>query len=292
MSALKRPLLMAACVLALGARTTDAAASAQERLYIAMQQAMLSQQIAKSSCFIATFNDKDQNLDQLKTSLDQYEANHQNALNAQEDSASLTAITPIWRLNHFAGMLTLETPDTPGLDIDMTGRLNSQLLDQNIKVADKILATETEEKAFLSTLHATMRLSVALLKATKAYCYLSYGLDENLNGIKLRQDVYMFDRDIKALRDGDLERNVMSPANDALNTKINQMYDQWQMIRPKLLAVIEGNPARSADFKLISTYNEPLLRDIEEATQSFIAGYTDHHKDTDEIVLHEDSPLN
>ncbi|WP_417793697.1 hypothetical protein [Terasakiella pusilla] len=292
MSTLKRPLFIAACLLSFGVSTTHAAASAQERLYTAMQQATLSQQIAKSSCFVATFNDKDDNLRQLKNSLEQYEINHQNALTTQEDTAELKAISPIWRLNQFAGLLTLDTPDTPGLDIDMTGRLNSQLLDQNMKVADSILATETEEKPFLSTLHATMRLGVALQKATKAYCYLSYGLDENLNGIKLRQDVYMFDRDIKALLEGDLERNVMAPANETLSTKLNRVQNQWQIVRRKLLAVIEGEPAHSSDFKIISAINEPLLRETREITQAFIAGYKDHHKDSDEIVLHEDSPIN
>lgn len=292
MPSLKRSLLVAACTLTLGTGPTNAAGDAQERLYTAMQQASLSQQIARSSCFVATFNDKDANLQQLKNSLEQYEINHQNALATQQDRAALKDITPVWRLNQFAGLLTLDTPDTPGLDIDMTGRLNSLLLNQNMKVADHILATETEEKAFLSTLHAIMRLGVALQKATKAYCYLSYGLDKNLNGIKLRQDVMMFDRDIKALLEGDLERNVMAPANDALSTKLNRVHAQWQIVRAKLLAVIEGKPAHSKDFKIISAINDPLMRETGEITQTFISGYQDHQKDNDEIILHQDSQLN
>lgn len=249
-----------------------------QRLLLSIKQATLSQQVAKASCFVGLAFEQDKNLSALKQNIAQFEDTYRQIASNPDNAyllATLKEFSPIWERILFATSLTLETPNLPGVDIDMMGALNDALL-QKAKHVVQATYDNMQKSPFLNTVRHIAELGLLSQQSTKEFCYVTYGLFTALHRQSLQKSVAAFDTALNDLIDGNLDHEIIPAPNDEILMNLYQVRTQWLVMRPILMGVSEGALPNHKDLETITSLNTALLDLSDEISTLFVTAYEDY----------------
>jgi|GEM_PF-852400 len=260
-----------------------------KKINLAGRQRMLSQRIAKASCYISTFTEVPKHVAILRDSINSFEEAH-NALklgsrNLQLPSekntvilAELKKLDPILRHLNFASTILIETPHLPGLDMDIIAELDQPALAQANEIVKAIEQTSSNENSETNSnglslnkaINLAGRQRMLIQKATKEFCFITYGLNVLKNEENLLKTIHLLDRSFNRLIAGDPDQSITVPPTVEIANNLKRIKAQWLVIRHIMKKTNHNELPQSNDFKIISDINEPLMEQMDSVVKLYV----------------------
>jgi len=255
-------------------------AHSNDRLITLMTQASLSQDITKTSCFIASHFGTRRQLDHLSEALKSYD-------DTLVNQAAPPQPNKLWRLHKFAALLILDMPKVTELELDLMNKFDQAWVQQHEALIAQQLKQPNDNPAYQATLHALLQVDYLLQKTTKTYCLLTSEWDKRANMTRLKQDMSRLDQLFDNVLNGDLDNNIMAPPTDQLRSKIENLQGYWQSLHEKFDKFTHVESAHNRDIQLVSELSQPLSTLSQDITQLFITAYEDYKSNS--IILTKDT---
>ena len=264
---------------------------------VAGRQRMLTQRIAKSGCFLATFHEVEKHRAMLRdaralfaTSLNNLKyGNADLGIPAETNAVILQELNRVdqpWNILDFASGLLLESYQFPGLDVNLLQENNLQALKQSnivVQVMDNVYSkAQTETDGLVTTVNIAGRQRMLTQKAAKEFCWIGYGLDVDESRLALQKTVALFDQSLDDLAQGSTQRGVMAAPTPEIAAKILAVKTKWQETRAVYLKIANGGWPTTEDFHTVSQHNDLLLKQSNNVVQMLVAyGKARNTNDTD-----------
>lgn len=256
---------------------------AAKQIDMAGRQRMLSQRIAKSSCFISTFTDVDEHVLILRNSIKAFEETHLALKNgnsdlnvfAQSDTGvldELQKLDPLWEHLKFAGTVLIQAPKLPGVDMDIIAELNYLTLIQADRVvkAIEVANTTTNTHGLNQTINLAGRQRMLVQKAVKEFCFISYGISPVENKRNLRQTIDLLNISFDQLIHGAAGHAITAPPTPEINDQLKYIKSQWLSAQSIMEKATRNIFPQNHEFKIISKVNEQLLTQLDEVVELYV----------------------
>ncbi|WP_417840677.1 type IV pili methyl-accepting chemotaxis transducer N-terminal domain-containing protein [Terasakiella sp.] len=249
-------------------------------------QNMLTQRLAKAACFIGTFTETEQYRDVLVQSREMFEANllilkeghGAYGISPANDAAvldQLQRLEPIWGRLKFASDLLAETPQHPGLDVNMIEDFNLPTLKLTEELGDYYRSQITDEAEAVEMVRLTGKLATLSQRAAKEFCMTSYGISANINRNALARSIQEFDQILEDLIVGNEAFNIIAPPEAAFVQALNDLKREWSAPKRVMMAIANSMRAKTSDFIVISRTNEAIMN----LSRKIADLYLNHYKE-------------
>ncbi len=261
------PFALAGAVAPAAAEIT-AAADGKRKINLAGRQRMLSQYMAKSACFIALGVDAKREEQELMLAhhlFDQTLSDLRTGSNIQEmlperDPAILAALDVVvghWKVYGPAVVArTLDAVEATNLDVLNSANDVVSLLQK------KYGASGATSPQVAAAINFAGRQRMLVQKSSKEFCLVASGRDVAANRERLRATVQLFDRSMKALREGDTELGTAAPETGTVLDQIEQATAKWQPLKAIFDRVAAGETASAADIGAVSARNVLVMQEM------------------------------
>ncbi|SCA57055.1 conserved exported hypothetical protein [Candidatus Terasakiella magnetica] len=254
---------------------------------IAGRQRMLTQRMAKAACFIGSYSEVDKHhamlIDASKLFDDSLKTltNGNPSLNIPAETepsilAELENVKPYWHMLDFATRILIESPETPGLDVNMIEQFNLPALKQSnavVQTMERAYYKGTKSTGSVRAINVAGRQRMLSQKAAKEFCFISYGLDVEKNRQALKKTIQDFDIALDDLRNGDSIKNIPPAPTINIRYALTQLKSDWQSPRGIYLAIANGVQAHDAEFSTISKSNDQMLKQSNEIVGMMVNYY-------------------
>lgn len=247
-------------------------------------QNMLTQRLAKAACFIGTFTETDQYRDVLVQSREMFDANLV-ILKEGHDAYGISSATdrvvldqlmdlqPMWDRLKFASDLLAETPQHPGLDVNMIEDFNIPTLKLTEELGEYYRSQITDEPEAAEMVRLTGRLATLSQRAAKEFCMTSYGLSANINRNALARSIQEFDQILEDLSVGNEAFDIIAPPATEFVQALNELKREWSAPKRVMMAIANNMRAKTSDFMVISRTNETILNQSRKIADLYLNHY-------------------
>jgi nitrate/nitrite-specific signal transduction histidine kinase len=267
------------------AQESDAVKS--QKVNIAGRQRMLTQRIAKASCFIASFYELDKHKDMLEKAVALFSESHDAMKNGSTDYNfpketneailyEMMQLEPLWEKLKFGADVLLDSYEFPGLDVDIIAQTNVPTLVQAneiVKTMDLIYTKSATTDGSVRAINVAGRQRMLSQKAAKEFCFIAYGLDVEANRENLKKTIQAFDTALDDLRIGDIKKGIPSAATFEIGKQLMDIKRDWQEPRAIMIKASTGEDINETDFKVISDTNDLLLKNSNAVVTMMVQHY-------------------
>ncbi|WP_419798049.1 MAG: type IV pili methyl-accepting chemotaxis transducer N-terminal domain-containing protein [Terasakiella sp.] len=247
-------------------------------------QNMLTQRLAKAACFIGTFTETDQYRDILIQSREMFDANlmilKEGHVAYGIDPANdvvvldqLKRLEPVWRRLKFASDLLAESPQYPGLDVNMIEEFNISTLKLTEELGDYYRSRIADEPDAVEMVRLTGALATLSQRAAKEFCMTSYGLSANINRNALARSIQEFDQILEDLMVGNEAFNIIAPPEVELAQALNELKREWNAPKRVMMAIANSMHAKTSDFSVISRTSEVIMKQSRKIADLYLNHY-------------------
>lgn len=256
-----------------------------KKINMAGRQRMLSQRIAKASCFISSFTAVPEHLSILSESVAAFDKT-QNLLKFGDTNQNfppetdpmvlkeLRKLDPVWGLFRFASSLLIESHQLPGMDMDIIAELNNPALKQANHIVQAIERRNSNQDVLGAQLHKAINLAgrqrMLIQKSAKEFCFISLGLSVTENQEAILGTIKSFDQSLDHLIAGNLDGTVQAPPTSGILNELKRIKLQWLVIRRIMMKAAENQFSQANDFNIIANINEPLMQQMDDIVKLYV----------------------
>ena len=257
----------------------DPVKSASNKVKLSGRQALLSQQIANSLCFVFLGIDQDENL--LKAA--QASALYSESLDAlrsgsvqkeirkednQEILDALRALSESWRPLKNIVNSVLTTREPKDSDLEAIEALNLSVLEDSVRLARLIEGHYGQNELgaeIASTISFAGNQRTLGEKATKEFCLVMANINRTENQAGLMETRLEFFESMFNLFLGNPELGIIAPTNYELDIHYQELFSAWFLLEEIFDQWAPGRPLGEADVQLAQRVTDFLTTRSEQA---------------------------
>lgn len=258
---------------------TDAiAVSGKRKINLAGRQRMLTQYMAKATCFVFLGVDDKEQMNQVfamhdlfaKTLVDLRQGNPDLAMlpeNNPDILAGLDEVQKRWEVYSRAVM-------QDRIDDIMTQNLVVlEAMNRTVAIVEKTYggATGKVPAEIAAAINISGRQRMLSQRASKEHCLVAAGFDPEVNRKNLADTIALFEKSLAALRDGDAALGLGKAPNPEILAQIKTGGEEWAALKPVLDRAAKGEPPTIDDVEAVAQQNTHVLDAMDDLVKLYEA---------------------
>ena len=251
------------------------AADGKRKINLAGRQRMLTQLLAKATCFISLGVDDKAQANVMWTTHDIFEevlvalrkGNAELRMLPEQDPQILAALDTIAKhwMSYGRAVQQGDLPAVIEQNIVLLNAINDSvtLFEKRYGAAGKV------PPEIAAAINIAGRQRMLSQKASKELCLIAAGSDVAGNRASLVATMDLFERSLRALRDGEATMGLRPAPNDAIRGLIKTGEAEWAKLKAVLARVAQGGTAGVSEVASVASLNMPVLEAMEDIVEAY-----------------------
>ena len=254
------------------------AVSGKRKINLAGRQRMLTQYMAKATCFVFLGVDDKEQMNQVfamhdlfaKTLVDLRQGNPDLAMlpeNNPDILAGLDEVQKHWEVYSRAVM-------QDRIDDIMTQNLVVlETMNRTVAIVEKTYGGGAGKvpAEIAAAINISGRQRMLSQRASKEHCLVAAGFDPEVNRKNLADTIALFEKSLAALRDGDAALGLGKAPNPEILAQIKTGGEEWAALKPVLDRAAKGEPPTIDDVEAVAQQNTHVLDAMDDLVKLYEA---------------------